>query len=254
MQAVCRLQAVIIVKLECRVAVAGWSMRKEHLELFDGEGSHLERYATRFSAVEINTSFYRSHKRDTYERWAASVPDDFRFSVKMPKQLTHEHRLEHIGAEMTQFLREIGGLGKKLGCILVQLPPSLEYDPRTVETFFGGLRARYRGALVCEPRHRTWFTGAADRRLEAHRVGRVAADPSCGESGDEPSGFDRVAYFRLHGSPVIYQSSYTGDYLALLEARMRLLAQRALVWCVFDNTGRGAATINGLDLRTRLAI
>lgn len=239
-------------QLEYHVAIAGWSIRTEHAGLFAGDGSHLQRYALRFDAVEINSSFYRSHKRDTYERWAASVPDTFRFAVKMPRQITHEHRLEHTGAGLTQFLREVGGLGKKLGCVLVQLPPGLAYDPRSVETFFGALRARYRGALVCEPRHSTWFTGAADARLEAHGVGRVAADPSCGEGGDEPSGSARVAYFRLHGSPVMYQSSYPDDYLAQLAARMRALATRAPVWCVFDNTARGAATLNGLNLQARL--
>jgi uncharacterized protein YecE (DUF72 family) len=240
------------VQLECHVAVAGWSLRKEHAQLFAAEGSHLQRYASRFAAVEINSSFYRSHKQETYERWAAAVPDDFRFSVKMPKWLTHEQCLEDSGIALTQFLRETRGLGQKLGCVLVQLPPGLAYDPRTVESFFSALRARHRGPVVCEPRHRTWFTGAADRRLEAHGVGRVAADPSCGEGGDEPSGSERVAYYRLHGSPVMYQSSYSDDYLSRLAERMRILAQRAPVWCVFDNTSRGAGTLNGLDLLRRL--
>ncbi len=237
---------------ECHVAIAGWSIRKEHAELFASEGSHLQRYASRFAAVEINSSFYRSHKRETYERWAADVPDDFRFSVKMPKSLTHEHCLEDRGAPLTQFLHEIKGLGRKLGCVLVQLPPGLAYEPRTVESFFAALRARHRGPVVCEPRHQTWFTGAADCRLEAHGVGRVAADPSCGDGGDHPSGSERVAYFRLHGSPVMYQSSYSDQHLSALAAQLRGLAQRAPVWCVFDNTSRGAATINGLDLRRRL--
>ena len=237
---------------QCHVATAGWSIRKEHAELFAAEGSHLQRYASRFAAVEINSSFYRSHKRETYERWAADVPDDFRFSVKMPRSLTHERYLEDRGAPLTQFLHEIKGLGSKLGCVLVQLPPSLAYEPRTVESFFAALRARHRGLVVCEPRHQTWFTGAADRRLEAHGVGRVAADPSCGEGGNQPSGSERIAYFRLHGSPVMYQSSYSDQYLSALAAQMRGLALRAPVWCVFDNTSRGAATINGLDLRRRL--
>src|SRR6187431_2890274 len=191
---------------ECRVAVAGWSIRTEQKDLFARDGSHLQRYASRFAAVEINSSFYRSHRRETYERWAGSVPEGFRFAVKAPKVLTHEHCLEDTGAALKQFLGEIAGLGRKLGCVLVQLPPSLAYDPRTVESFFTALRARYRGPAVCEPRHPTWFTDAAGRRLDAHGVGRVAADPSCGEGGDEPSGSPRIAYFRLHGSPVMYQS------------------------------------------------
>ena len=239
-------------QLECHVAIAGWSIRKEQASLFSADGSHLQRYASRFDAVEINSSFYGSHQQQTYERWAASVPDHFRFAVKMPKRLTHDQCLEETGADLSRFLGEIRGLGSKLGCILVQLPPRLAYDPRTVEQFFSSLRARYRGAVVCEPRHPTWFTGAVDRRLEAHGVGRVAADPSCGEYGDQPSGSDRVAYFRLHGSPVMYHSSYSDEYLADLARQIRALAGRP-VWCVFDNTTRGAATINGLQLKERLS-
>jgi len=238
-------------QLECHIAIAGWSIRKEQSTLFGAEGSHLQRYASRFDALEINSSFYGSHQQKTYERWAASVPDRFRFSVKMPKWLTHERCLEDAGADVSRFIKEISGLGPKLGCVLVQLPPSLPYDPRTVETFFSALRARYRGPAVCEPRHPTWFTGAADRRLEAHGIGRVAADPSCGEDGDQPSGSDRVAYFRLHGSPVMYHSSYSDEYLDRLASRIHALAGRP-VWCVFDNTARGAATENALVLIDRL--
>ena len=236
------------------VALAGWSIRKEHANLFAADGSHLERYASRFASVEINSSFYGSHKRETYERWAETVPPAFRFAVKMPKSLTHEGCLEETGDALRQFLNEIAGLGRKLGAVLVQLPPSLAYDPRTVEAFFTALRARHRGAVVCEPRHASWFTGAADRRLEAHGVARVAADPSCGEGGGEPAGSERIAYFRLHGSPVMYQSSYEDDYLDRLAARMRELARNRPVWCVFDNTARGAAAINGLALAQRLGI
>ena len=239
---------------EYHVAIAGWSIRSEQAGLFEGDGSHLQRYAARFSAVEINSSFYRSHKRETYQRWADTVPPSFRFAVKMPKSLTHEGCLEDTGQALTQFIGEIAGLGRKLGVVLVQLPPSLAYDPRIVESFFTALRARYRGAIVCEPRHPTWFTDAADRRLEAHRVGRVAADPSCGERGDEPGGTARIAYFRLHGSPVMYQSSYEDQYVDRLAARMRDLARDRPVWCVFDNTARGAATANALALKERLGI
>ena len=234
------------------VGIAGWSIRKEQSQLFAADGTHLQRYASRFNAVEINSSFYQSHKRDTYERWSTSVPAAFRFSVKMPKWLTHEACLEDSGEPLTQFLGEIAGLGRKLGCVLVQLPPSLAYDPRTVETFFSALRARYHGPAVCEPRHHTWFTGAADARLDAHGVGRVGADPRCAEDGGDPGASIRVAYFRLHGSPDMYYSSYDDAYLDLLAKRIRVF-KKAPVWCIFDNTARGAATVNAIALIERLA-
>ncbi len=234
------------------VGIAGWSIRREHAHLFSSEGTHLQRYASRFSAVEINSSFYQSHRRETYEKWAKSVPGRFRFAVKAPKVLTHENCLEDTGEPLKQFVDEIGGLGGKLGCVLVQLPPGLAYDPRTVETFFTAMRARYRGPLVCEPRHATWFTGAADRRLDAHGVGRVGADPPCAEEGGEPAGSPKVVYFRLHGSPDMYYSSYDAAYLDRLADRIRH-ARRVPVWCIFDNTARGAATLNAIDLEDRLS-
>ena len=234
------------------VGVAGWSIRKEHTHLFAAEGTHLQRYASRFAAVEINSSFYQSHRRETYERWANSVPTGFRFAVKAPKLLTHDAGLEEVGEPLAQFVREIAGLGRKLGCVLVQLPPGLAYDPRTVETFFAAFRARYRGPLVCEPRHPTWFTGAGDRRLEAHGVGRVGADPPCAEQGGEPAASTRVIYYRLHGSPVMYHSRYEPAYLDRLAERMRSF-RRTPVWCIFDNTARGAATLNAIELTGLLA-
>ena len=233
------------------VGIAGWSIRKEHTGLFAKEGTHLQRYASRFDAVEINSSFYQSHRRETYEKWSKSVPAKFRFSVKAPKLLTHEYCLEETGEPLAQFVHEIGGLGKKLGCVLVQLPPSLAYDPRTVETFFAKLRARYRGALVCEPRHSSWFSGAADRRLEAHGVGRVGADPPCAEDGAEPAASGRVIYYRLHGSPHMYYSSYSREYLDCLAGKLTAV-RRTPVWCIFDNTARGAAVTDAIELEKRL--
>lgn len=234
------------------VAIAGWAIRAEQRGWFDAEGTHLQRYASRFSAVEINSSFHRSHRHDTYVRWAQSVPSGFRFSVKMPKSITHERALLGTGDELSRFVHEIAGLGRKLGCVLVQLPPALAYEPRTVEQFLSALRARYRGPVACEPRHPTWFSGAADRRLQAHGVSRVAADPVCGEGGGSPDGSPRVAYFRLHGSPLMYHSSYHGEYLDRLAAEIRARGARSEVWCVFDNTARGAATMNAIDLLARL--
>src|SRR5712671_2055336 len=75
------------------LGTAGWNIRREHAHRFSNEGTHLARYASLFNAVEINSCFYRPHRFTTYERWAASVPQDFRFSVKLPKVITHEARL-----------------------------------------------------------------------------------------------------------------------------------------------------------------
>src|SRR5690349_23923685 len=116
-----------------RVGTAGWSIPARFADAFPGTGSHLERYARRFDAAEINSSFYRPHRPETYARWAASVPDGFRFAVKVPREVTHRRRLAGAADVLDRFLGEAGALGEKLGPLLVQLPPSLAFDAATAE-------------------------------------------------------------------------------------------------------------------------
>src|ERR1700752_5229595 len=118
-----------------RIGTAGWAIRTRHGDHFPGSGSHVERYARRFNAVEINSSFYRPHRSTTYERWAASVPAGFSFAVKIPKEITHTRRLSDAAAQLDAFLDQVTGLSTKLGVLLVQLPPTLEFDLRIADTF-----------------------------------------------------------------------------------------------------------------------
>lgn len=226
---------------ELYLGCAGWSLPREQWPRFDAEGSHLQRYASRFSAVEINSSFYRPHRPATYARWASSVPAGFRFSVKVPKQITHEARLQGCEAALDEFLTQCTALGQHLGCLLVQLPPSLAYDPPTAAAFFEHVRTRYSGTLVLEPRHPSWVR-AADV-LKALHIGWVEADPApLGETG--PLGWDGVVYIRLHGSPKIYYSAYEEPVLRATSER--LAASSVPAWCVFDNTAAGAAVADAL--------
>jgi len=237
-----------------RIGCAGWAIPKVHKSEFPADGSHLQRYAARFPAVEINSSFYKPHRPATYSRWAASVPDDFRFSAKVPRMITHKQRLSDVAALLDTFFAEVTCLGSKLGCLLVQLPPSLVYDAPTVESFFEDFRSRYGGAVVLEPRHASWFTPDVGSRLYALRIGQVAADPAVVPEAAEPAGWPEIVYVRLHGSPEVYYSNYDEAYLDRLAARMRTYATRAReVWCVFDNTARFAATPNALGLLARLS-
>jgi len=110
------------------IGTAGWSIPAPMAGSFPASGSQLERYSARMTCVEINSSFYRPHRRKTYERWAAGTPYGFRFSAKLPKTITHEHRLADCGKLLDAFLDEAFGLGEKLAVLLVQLPPGLGFD------------------------------------------------------------------------------------------------------------------------------
>ncbi len=234
-----------------RVGTAGWAIPAEVRDRFAADGARLERYARRFDCVEINSSFYRPHRPSTYARWAASVPEGFRFALKVPKEITHARRLIDPAEPLDAFLTESAELREKRGVLLVQLPPSLAYDDAVVAAFFDDVRARYAGLLACEPRHPTWFLGDADAALARFEVARVAADPAVAPQAAVPGGWSGLQYFRLHGSPRTYYSAYDGA--ALTASAERLRASSAPAWCIFDNTAAGAATGNALELTDLLA-
>lgn len=230
------------------IGCAGWSLRTEQAPDFPPEGSHLERYAAVFPAVEINSSFYRPHRPQTYARWAASVPPDFRFSVKLPRTITHDARLAEVDELLDRFLLEAGELGEKLGCVLVQLPPKGAFDAAIVADFLPRLRARFPSMLALEARHPTWFGDEATGLLREHAVTRVIADPAAGQPGPHVPTTE-ASYLRLHGSPQIYYSSYPPEFLHKVEARLARCQERgANAWCIFDNTASGAAVPNALDV------
>lgn len=216
-------------------------------------GTHLERYAAVFNAVEINTSFYRPHQVKTYERWAASVPDTFRFSVKAPRTMTHVHHL-HDGVEpMARFADEVAGLGGKLGCVLLQFPPSLMFDAVAAGSFLSLARRHFTTTmLACEGRHPTWFSDAATAALRDLGITRVIADPPAGQPGPHVA-TTKSTYLRLHGTPRIYYSSYGQediDWAAGIVAGRLKAGHDA--WCIFDNTAEGLATPNAMSLMRRV--
>ena len=176
------------------------------------------------------------------------MPAGFRFAVKVPREITHTRKLVSTADVLERFLSEAQALGDKLGPLLVQLPPSLGFDQGIAGEFFSALRARFEGDVVCEPRHATWFTDAADGLLAQHRVARVAADPALVPRAEEPGGWRGLIYRRLHGSPRIYYSDYPADSLDRLGKLMR-----PGDWCIFDNTALGEATHDALELIRRVS-
>lgn len=227
------------------VATAGWSIPKTVAGRFPETGSGLERYAAVFDGVEINSTFYRRHRTTTFERWAKAVPDRFRFSVKIPREITHHARLRGIETLFHAFVDEVSALDGKLGPLLCQLPPSLGFDAQEMETAFAAMRRVFSGPLVIEPRHRSWASQPAREALRRHAIHRVLADPA---PVWPPADFhDPPKYVRLHGTPDIYYSNY-GD--AEIRAVARRLAPGS--WCVFDNTASGAAIANALTMRDHL--
>jgi uncharacterized protein YecE (DUF72 family) len=234
-----------------RIGCAGWSIGTPQRALFGDGASMLVRYATRFDMAEVNSSFHRPHRRETWRRWAGAVPARFRFSVKLPRVISHELGLRGAGPALDRFLSEVDGLGAKLGCLLLQLPPSLVFDARSASVFLRMLRRRSDVALACEPRHASWFDTGADALLRRHAVARVAADPARLPAAAMPGGDTGWSYWRWHGAPRMYYSRYDDEALAgLVHA---IAAGRGTpAWVVFDNTAHGHAATDALRLQALL--
>ena len=235
-----------------RIGLAGWSEATSRFRALYPlppempKPSGLQRYAHTLDFVEINASFYRNMRRSTYERWAQDTPPHFGFSVKMHRGFTHFHRLKDTTA-LPAFIEAASGLGEKWQALLVQLPPSLQFDAESASQFFADVRRQYAGSIACEPRHDSWMTPDAAALLARFVVGLVRVDIP---QADDTVGPGPV-YVRLHGSPRRYFSAYTSDQLRSLSSWLQDLPGRAR-YVIFDNTGSTAATRNALELHSLL--
>jgi uncharacterized protein YecE (DUF72 family) len=235
------------------IGTAGWGIPAACADRFATEGSALTKYSALLNAAEINSTFYRRHRASTFERWRNSVPESFRFAVKLPRAITHEAELASPREALQEFFDDVRPLGAKLGPVLVQLSANAAFDARRARAFFRALRSLHAGPVACEPRHCGWYTVVASRVLVDFEIARVVADPPRPTEALQFGGASKLRYFRWHGSPHIYRSAYSGERLSLLVERMRAEAPNVTVWCIFDNTASGAATGNAILTQELLA-
>lgn len=231
------------------VGTAAWNIPKFLKAEFPEEGSHLQRYSSVLNAVEINSSFYREHLAKTYSRWAQEVPADFRFSVKLAKAFIHDCGLRPKVADVHASLENILHLEKKLGAILIQLPASMGFHVKDAERFYKMIRKKYEGPLVLEPRNLEWIVPDSQGLLRDYGISKALADPErCPGGSKKILSSGSITYFRLHGTPVIYKSSYSREFILDIKKKMDAYQNP---WCIFDNTTFGFATQNALDLFKR---
>jgi len=143
-------------------------------------GEMLRYYAQHFSTVEINNTFYRMPAESMLEQWAQQVPDDFSFTLKAPRRITHELRLVEAEAHVAEFLRRARTLGSKLGVLLFQLPPYLKKDLPRLQAFLELLPPGTRVAM--EFRHDSWQDDEVHRALRERTAILCVTDTDEGET------------------------------------------------------------------------
>ena len=139
-------------------------------------------YASHFSTVEMNNTFYRMPSEKILLDWAGEVPETFSFAIKAPQRITHQKRLNDAAEDTGYFLKTVNVLGARLGPTLFQLPPNMKKDLPRLETFLGLLPSRWRSAF--EFRHPSWYDEDVFAALRAHDAALCIAET--GEANDPP--------------------------------------------------------------------
>lgn len=214
-------------------------------------------YASVFDTVETNGTFYRLPSADTFVRWKEVTPPGFLMSVKASRFLTHLKQLKDPEEPLDRLISRAAGLGRKLGPLLYQFPPTLERNDDRLLTFLSALppRASRSQALqhVIEFRHPSWYADSVFEMLQRHRVACCLHDRT-GSSFDTllPGS---IAYIRFHGTSGQYAGEYTLSILRTWADRIAVWhAQGRDVYAYFNNDPGAAAPRNALMLRSLLGM
>ena len=208
---------------------------------------YLAFYSTQFKTVEINSTFYRKPTAKTLERWRESTTNDFKIFIKIPKIITHVGRLENTAAQTSEFCDYIAAaLQHKLAGFLFQLPPSFKNTPENLEKVLQTVDEKYLN--VIEFRDDSWWN------TEIQEILRQKGLIFCGVSIPKniPEDFiinnQHFAYYRLHGVPQMFKSSYSDEQLEKLAVQIKNFSGTSYVF--FNNTFGVAAIINALFLKS----
>ena len=207
--------------------------------------------AERFSAIEVNATFYRLQSRETFVRWRDATPPGFRFAIKANRYLTHKRKLADPLPSIRLERERSRGLGEKLAVVLWQLPANLHRDRSRLERFARALRCWSSVRHAIEFRHESWFDDEVAGCLCEHRIAACQSD-----AGDWPL-WDAVTtdlvYVRLHGKPLTYTSGYPAAELRRWSAKAkRWLAEGRDVHVYFDNDALGRAPVDAVGLKALL--
>ena len=203
-------------------------------------------YSQAFNCVEINSTFYRKPTAKTLLKWAEETPDDFRFFIKIPKTISHEKKLHDCREEISEFCLHIQNhLKEKLSGFLYQFPPSFKNTPENISLIMHNLDFSYLN--VIEFRHESWWRDEIFSLLKDHQIvfsgvsfpGNLPEDVIVNHPG--------ILYYRLHGTPVLYKSEYSEEFINHLAEKIKAGQQTTFIF--FNNTWGTAAVKNALYLK-----
>lgn len=210
----------------------------------------LDYYTSRFQTVEINSTFYHLPRRETFENWRARTPENFVFTIKGSRYITHIKKLTHPAESVGKFVENAGALGEKLGAILFQLPQRFALNAERFEAFLAVLPREIRCAF--ELRNPDWFTEEVFGLLRQYGVAFCLYDFAGRQTPREITA--DFVYLRLHGPGEAYQGQYSDETLrSWANDFAGWLKEGRDVFCYFDNDQNAYAAHDALRLNALLA-
>jgi uncharacterized protein YecE (DUF72 family) len=225
-----------------RVGTSGWQYKHWRGRFYPRtvpSTRWLEHYAERFETVEVNNTFYRLPKPDTFAGWAARVPGDFAFAIKASNYLTHYKRLREPSEPVARLLTHAAPLGARLAVVLLQLPPDMKAEPGRLDETLAAFGARVRVAV--EPRHASWWCDDVRSVLRTHRAALCLADRESRVITPEWRTAD-WCYVRMHSGRAHPPSCYGQVALRSWVDRLHgLYGADVDGYVYFNNDGHGCA-------------
>ena len=209
--------------------------------------SRMQYYASLYNSLEINSSFYKLPKTTTVQNWSESVPQDFRFTFKAPKWITHVKNLEFKLQDLTDFMTIMEHVGDKKACLLIQFPPSLTIEQinplKELLGAFSQITTLDSWKIAVEFRHPSWYEDQVHDLLKTFNASMVLHDMHNCATPWESTNNDFI-YLRFHGPEPRYRGNYSADFLNQRgDAIKRWLSENRTVYAYFNNT-LGAALMN----------
>ncbi|MEO8416302.1 MAG: DUF72 domain-containing protein [Ginsengibacter sp.] len=237
--------------LKTYIGCAGFHY-KEWKKVFYPEGlaqsKWFQFYCEHFNTLELNVTFYRFPTEKSLQKWYNSSPENFKFSVKVPRLITHYKKMTDCEKLLGDFYNSMqNGLQEKLGCVLFQLPPQLAYSKEFLEKIIINANPAFKN--VFEFRHKSWWNKVACQQLKKSNI--IFSGISYPNLPDDVIKINADLYYRLHGVPVLYKSSYTENFL---EELFRDIQKQNVTdaWIYFNNTWGSAAIENAKFLQNIL--
>lgn len=218
----------------------------------------LSYFSTNFNTVEINATFYRSFPLSVFDKWNKSTPEDFKFTIKGSRLITHIKRLKDVEEETNKFFESSGKLDKKLAIVLWQFPASFNLlkDKNNViakiKNFLSLLSkqslTRLKNAQnVFEFRHESLFVKEIFDLFDTYKAGFVVNDTPAFASAERVTG--KIVYIRFHGPGKLYSTSYSDKELEIWAGKIKEYLKSYDVYCYFNNDVGGFAVENAKKLR-----